>query len=128
MERNRKNHTVVIIEDDADLLKLIVVLFKRKGFDIEQFTTGSTALAYLSTPENLKQIGLIVLDRMLPDMDGLDLLKQLRHSHQIPVLILSALSTEKDILEGLKKGATDYITKPFSMSILMEKAERLISR
>jgi DNA-binding response OmpR family regulator len=121
-----KKNTVLVIDDDEDLLKLIVSSFKRKGFEVLSFENGSKALSYISKKENLEPVCLILLDRILPDMDGLTILGKLDNQAQIPVLVLSMLSTEKDMLEGLQKGAVDYMTKPFSIPILMEKAQRLI--
>ncbi|QLH35030.1 MAG: response regulator [Parachlamydiaceae bacterium] len=71
---------------------------------------------------------LLILDRILPDMDGLDILKEFREKSkvQIPILILSALNTDSDILSGLQLGAIDYIGKPFSIYLLVQKALNLL--
>jgi two-component system alkaline phosphatase synthesis response regulator PhoP len=116
---------VIVVDDDKDLLKLIAFSLKQKGFSVQVFERGRTALQYMAKKRNLQSVCLILLDRLLPDMDGLDVLRKL--DGQIPVLILSVLSTEKDMLDGLKRGAVDYMAKPFSMSILMEKSLRLIA-
>lgn len=127
MEKIKKRNTVIVVDDDTDLLKLLVSSFKRKGFTVKKFAKGSTALSYVSNKNNLEPVCLILLDRLLPDMDGLKVLQKLGNHEQIPVLILSSLSAEKDVLEGFKKGAVEYMTKPFSMPILMEKALKLIA-
>jgi DNA-binding response OmpR family regulator len=103
--------------------------FKAKNYLIEPFTKGKKALEYLLDKKNLENASLLILDRLLPDMEGLDILKAFDKKYpegHIPVLILSMLSAETDVLEGLKQGAVDYITKPFSLSVLIEKAKALI--
>ncbi len=121
---------VVIVDDDEDLLRLLVSAFQAQGFETKGVTTGKEALKILLDETQVASTCLFILDRMLPDMDGLDILKQFRDKfpNQVPVLILSTLSSEKDILEGLKKGAVDYISKPFSLPILLEKALKLVTR
>lgn len=121
-------NNVVIVDDDEDLLRLLMTSFKSQGFEVKGFITGKEALDYLLDEAHIQSMCLLVLDRMLPDMDGLEVLRQLHeHStHRVPVLILSLLSAEKDIMEGLQQGAVDYITKPFSVLILMQKARTLI--
>lgn len=124
MEKN----TVVIIDDDEDLLKLLVQAFKSKNHEVETFVNGKDALSFLNNQKKIKEVCLIVLDRILPDMDGIEILNKLKEkaSFDIPVLILSVLSSEKDVLSGLKHGAIDYVPKPFSLPIFMQKAEKLI--
>lgn len=129
MAKDKKNE-VIIVDDDEDLLKLLVAAFISKGFEVKAITTGKAGLAYLLDEKNLEGAALLILDRMLPDMEGLDILKELeaRFPGKVPVLILSVLTSEKDILSGLKTGAVDYIGKPFSLPILMEKALSLVRR
>ena len=127
--RKGKNK-IIIIDDDEDLLELLDVSFKAQGFETHKISNGKEALHYLLKEENTKSACLIILDRMLGDMEGLDVLRKYEekfHNH-LPVLILSVLSAEKDVIEGFKKGAVDYITKPFSIPILMNKAISLISQ
>lgn len=118
---------VIIIDDDTDLLKLLVYAFQSEGFDVYGFENGKTAIEYLQKEDNIRSVCLLVLDRILPDMDGLEILKHLPEplKKRIPVLILSVLSGERDVLSGLRQGAVDYIAKPFNLPILMEKAMRL---
>ena len=129
MGKDETQNTVIIVDDDADLLNLLVFAFKAKGFDVKGLANGKEALAYLLKEGNLQEVRLLVLDRILPDMDGLDILKKIQtQSIRPPVLILSTLSAEKDVLSGLKEGAIDYVTKPFSLQIFMQKALSLMSR
>lgn len=119
---------IVIVDDDEDILKLLDFEFREIGFDILTFKTGGAALTFFQDSKNLNDVNLLILDRMLPDMDGLDILQKLSEQldHKVPVLILSALDAETDIIAGLQGGAVDYITKPFSVFILLQKAVNLI--
>lgn len=122
---------VVIVDDDEFLLKMMAYAFQSQGFDLEVFSNGKDALNYLSNENHLKSTQLLILDRILPDMDGLDILKQLssKFPNQMPlVLILSVLSAEKDVLQGLELGAVDYLAKPFSVEVLMDKIRALLSK
>lgn len=121
---------IAIVDDDDDLLKLLAHSFNAKGFEVETFSTGKQAYEFFSEEKNCKDISLLVLDRLLPDMDGLDVLKLLEKKcpQHMPVLILSVLTTEKDVLSGLKLGAVDYVGKPFSIPVLIQKALALIEK
>jgi DNA-binding response OmpR family regulator len=120
-------NSVIIVDDDEDLLRLLIAAFQAKGFETKGLINGKEALAYLTQEGNVQGAALLVLDRILPDMDGLDILKKLKTQlARLPVLILSGLSAEKDVLTGLKEGAVDYITKPFSLSVFMQKALSLM--
>ena len=124
-----KNHKqVVIVDDDEDLLKILTLGFKEEGFLVETFSTGKEAIKALVNGKALQGVGLLILDRMLPDMDGVDIAHALKESGQIlpPILFLSVLSSEKDILKGLKTGASDYIAKPFNIEVLIAKAKHLM--
>lgn len=119
---------VVIVDDDEDLLRLIGTSFRSKGFEVIEFKDGHSAEEFLFNEQNAKEISLLILDRLLPDTDGLKLLQQInqKYSPPYPVLFLSTLSSEKDVVQGLSQGAVDYIAKPFNMNILMQKATQLI--
>lgn len=121
---------VLIVDDDADLMRLLVAGFKAKGFEVKSFLKGKEALSYLQNETEAKSLSLLILDRILPDMDGIEILRFFIEKYKgiVPVLILSTLSAEKDVLEGLKKGAVDYVSKPFSLPILMQKALALMNR
>lgn len=128
--QNEKPIKIVIVDDDEDLQKILSFAFSSEGFEVKSIISGTEALTYLLNQENLQTVSLLILDRMLPDMDGIQILEQLgdKFPKHIPVLILSVLSAEKDVLAGLKRGAVDYVIKPFSLPILMEKASRLLTQ
>lgn len=118
---------IIIVDDDEDILNLLSLEFHRLGFEVDTFQDGTTALTFMLKEDNCNDVFLVILDRMLPDMDGLDILQQFKRSHpKIPVLILSALDSEKDIISGLQDGAVDYITKPFSVFMLLQKSINLL--
>lgn len=115
---------IVIVDDDEDILKLLDYEFHELGYEVHSFQTGQKALDFFSKKENDSEIFLLILDRMLPDMDGLDVLQKVQG--RFPVLIISVLDSESDIITGLQEGAIDYITKPFSVFLLMQKALNLL--
>ncbi len=122
-----ENKKIVIVDDDEDLLKSLTFILKSEGLEVQGFITGKEALDYLTKEENINTCSLLILDRLLPDMDGLDILRSLNATFlkHCPVLILSLLSSDKDILSGLTTGALDYITKPFNLEIFTEKVKKL---
>lgn len=123
-----KRPKILIVDDDEDLLKLLVFAFEAEGFNVQGVTRGKEAMAYLSNEKNIHSLSLLILDRLLPDMEGIEILQQFAEKlKHVPVVILSILSAEKDVIFGLKHGATDYIAKPFNLPILMEKVAALIA-
>lgn len=126
MDKNGKK--IIIVDDDRDLLDMLMFSFESEGFEVIGIDNGSMALSYLKDEKNLESVCLLILDRLLQDMDGLDILRQIEPTWQkrIPVLILSVLSSEKDMLAGLRHGAIDYMAKPFSLPVLIGKALALI--
>lgn len=115
---------ILLIEDDSDLAKIIEIYLKREGFMPKISLTGSNGLESLSE----FQPDLLLLDLMLPEVDGLEILRQVRTNSTIPVIIISAKESEMDRVLGLKLGADDYLTKPFSMKELIARIESLFRR
>lgn len=124
-----KKNKIVIVDDDADLLNILIYSFEAQGYEVQGISNGKEAKQFLADEKNVKAVSLLILDRLLPDMDGLELLQMFeeKYHNQIPVLILSVLSAEKDVISGLKYGAIDYMSKPFNLPILMRKAQALLS-
>jgi len=117
---------ILIVEDDRTTIKIISHLLEQHDYKVGFAMDAEDGLkqAIKDRPD------LILLDIMLPGMDGLQLLSKLQASdatQRIPVVVLSSLSGEKDILKGLEKGATDYILKPFSPQILFFKIKKILS-
>jgi DNA-binding response OmpR family regulator len=123
---------IVLLDDDEDLLKMLRYAFGAHDHEVKSFTSAKAALEYFANAKNVKNTDLLILDRVLRDADGLDVLKEIQSKHDkkdIPIVIfLSVLSTEKDMLEGLETGAVEYITKPFSLAVLMDVCQALLSK
>jgi len=119
------NRQVLIVEDDPDIAQLISMYVGEAGYDALHFASGEAGLEAFekSRPD------LVVLDLMLPGIDGLEVCKQIRRQDErIPVLMLTAKSTELDRVLGLELGADDYLTKPFSVVELMARIKALFRR
>lgn len=123
---------VLVIEDEELIRDLVVAGLEAEGFEVVSAPNGGEALDYLK--KNLQQTGefpldLVILDLMLPQVNGLDICRYLRyHGNIVPVLILSAKSSETDRVLGLEVGADDYLTKPFSMRELIARCRALLRR
>jgi two-component system response regulator MprA len=114
----------VIVDDDERLLGVIKRGLKLHGFDVITFPDPQEALQYLET----RQADVVVLDVMMPDLDGVSLCRRLRQSQTIPILMLSARDTVPDRILGLESGADDYVTKPFEIAELAARLRALIRR
>lgn len=121
---------IAVVYDDEDIIKLLIALFEEAGFQVRAFTSGKEAIKALIEKNEIASLDVLLLDRLLPDMDGLDILKKIQESqpNHCPILFLSVLSSEKDMLKGLREGAFDYVTKPFSTNLLLEKVNHLINK
>ncbi|MDO5346229.1 MAG: response regulator transcription factor [Lachnospiraceae bacterium] len=115
---------ILIVEDDAGLSRGISFSLAQEGY--ETLTAGCAREALSSFWRNLPDA--VLLDLNLPDGDGIDLCRQMRETSDIPILMLTARDLEVDELMGLKSGADDYITKPFSISVLKLRLEKLLRR
>lgn len=118
------NKKILLIDDEFRMRKLLADYFKREGFLIYEAENGKRALELLST----MAVDLIVLDIMMPEMDGLEFCKLVRKDSNVPIIIVTAKSEEEDDLLGFGLGADDYVTKPFSPKILIAKAKALLKR
>ncbi|GIN73390.1 DNA-binding response regulator [Bacillus sp. J14TS2] len=119
-----KQKKVLVIEDDADLARMIGNYLSREKYDAVICGQGNHALNVI----NQYQPDMILLDIMLPGLDGLEILKQIRAISIVPIIIISAKETEVDRIIGLKLGADDYVTKPFSVKELIVRVESLFRR
>ncbi len=116
---------ILVVEDNPDLADLVTLNLRDEGYAVEFIGDGSLALAKLQA----EPYDLVILDLMLPGMDGLKLCNQLRNRPDyIPILMLTAKSTELDRVLGLEVGADDYVTKPFSIRELMARVKALFRR
>ncbi len=118
-------HKVLVVEDDSDILELIRYNLEAKGYRVLTAQTGEEAVALASSSKP----DLILLDLMLPGIDGLEVCKRLKASlvtKFIPIVMVTAKSSEADIVTGLELGADDYITKPFSTKVLVARVAATI--
>lgn len=118
------SNTILIVDDDKEIAKLVEVYLRNEGFQILQAQDGIEALKVLS----LNPVDLIVLDVMMPNMDGLELCKQIRIDNQVPILMLSAKVQDMDKIMGLMTGADDYMSKPFNPLELTARVKALLRR
>lgn len=121
---NSVDKTILIVEDDQRMRVLIRDYLVAAGFGVLEAENGFEALKTLAD----KKADLIVLDIMMPEMDGWDVCKKLRERSDIPVIMLTAKAAEEDKLLGYELGADDYITKPFNPQILTAKIKVLLKR
>lgn len=115
---------ILIVEDETDLAEMIETYLQKEGYSTAIIGNGRKAQDYLK--EHLPSM--LILDLMLPEVDGLEILNQLRRVSTIPVIIISAKESEFDRVLGLKLGADDYITKPFSLKELVVRVGTLFRR
>ncbi|MDO4545832.1 MAG: response regulator transcription factor [Bacillota bacterium] len=115
---------ILVIDDDVELCSLLTQCLGNEGFEVSCLNDGKQALTFLKS----NQIDMVILDVMLPEIDGFTVLRQIRAYSNLPVLMLSAKSEEMNKVFGLKTGADDYITKPFGLSELIARVENLFRR
>lgn len=116
---------VLLAEDDPNLGLLLSEFLKKKGYQVQWAQNGDQALDFFVKG----QFDLCVLDVMMPKKDGFSLAKDIRANHlQVPIIFLTAKSMEEDTLQGFKVGADDYLTKPFSMEVLLARMEAVLRR
>lgn len=112
------NRKILVIDDDPNLRQLISVTFANEGCQIFSATTGAEGLRlfYEHRPD------LIILDIMMPELDGWAVCTQIRRLANVPIILLTSLGSEHDVVKGLECGAVDYVVKPFSPKVLVARA------
>ena len=116
--------TIALVDDDRNILTSVSIALEAEGYRVETFTDGASALEGLvARPPNLA-----ILDIKMPRMDGMELLRRLRQKTDLPVIFLTSKDDEIDELFGLKMGADDFITKPFSQRLLVERVKAVLRR
>ncbi len=118
------NTKILVIEDEERMARFVRLNLEQDGFQVDEALTGREGLDKLRTfmPD------LILLDIMLPDLDGFELLKMIREINTVPVIMLTAKGEEEDKVRGLELGADDYITKPFSPRELVSRVKAVLRR
>lgn len=117
---------VLMVEDDNKLREVLTKFLSRNDYEVLAAENGKVGLELFY--ENSKNLDIVLLDGMLPGIDGVDVLKEIREHSQVPVIMLTARESEEDQLSGLNNGADNYITKPFLMKVLLVHMDKLIQR
>ena len=115
---------ICLIDDDQNILASLSLALKSEKFDVETYSDGISGLEALKN----NNFDIAILDIKMPRLDGLEVLQKLRNSSDIPVIFLTSKDDEIDQLLGLKMGADDYITKPFSQKLLIERVKVILKR
>ncbi|AHM03894.1 DNA-binding protein response regulator ChvI [Roseibacterium elongatum DSM 19469] len=115
---------IALVDDDRNILTSVSMTLEAEGFDVETYNDGQSALDAFS--RRLPDLG--VFDIKMPRMDGMDLLQRLRQKSKVPVIFLTSKDDEIDELMGLRMGADDYVKKPFSQRLLVERIRSILRR
>ena len=116
--------SVLVVEDEASIASFVALYLKNAGYSVRTVATGGEALSQAtSDPPSL-----IVLDLMLPDVDGIEVCRRIRGSSDIPILMLTARDEDVDKIIGLEVGADDYLTKPFNPRELVARVKSILRR
>ncbi len=122
--KNAQTHSILIVEDEASIASFVAMYLKRAGFVVRTAGTGEEAIERVA--EDLPS--LIVLDLMLPDVDGIEVCRRVRQRSDVPILMLTARDDDVDKIIGLEVGADDYLTKPFNPGELVARVKSVLRR
>ncbi|MBQ3392024.1 MAG: response regulator transcription factor [Lachnospiraceae bacterium] len=117
--------TILVVDDEPRMRSLLRDFLKRDGFDVLEAENGAQALDLFA---GNKDIALVILDVMMPVMDGWEVLREIRRDSQVPVIMLTARSDERDELRGFELGVDEYVSKPFSPRTLMARIGAILRR
>ena len=116
---------ILVVDDESGMRKLVRDFLEREGFEVLEAGDGVEAMDLFYEE---KEVALVILDVMMPKMDGWQTLREIRQTSQVPVIMLTARSEERDELQGFKLGVDEYISKPFSPKILVARVEAVLRR
>jgi Response regulators consisting of a CheY-like receiver domain and a winged-helix DNA-binding domain len=116
---------ILIVDDDKEIVELLSIYAKNEGYEPLTAFTGKEALTKLVTNPDVK---LMILDIMMPNMSGIDVIKEVRKESDIPIIVVSAKTTDMDKIQGLITGADDYVSKPFNPLEVMARVKSLLRR
>ena len=121
---NKKMPTIALVDDDRNILTSVGMTLEAEGYQVQKYTDGAAALQGLQdTPPDIA-----IFDIKMPRMDGMELLRRIRQKTDLPVIFLTSKDDEIDELFGLKMGADDFIKKPFSQRLLVERVKAVLRR
>src|ERR687885_2970282 len=123
-EGRMQQRRILIVDDEPGLRELVRINLEHEGFGVLQAENGAESLTMVRE----EQPDLVIMDVMMPEMDGWEACKKLREFSQVPVLMLTARVQSQDIVTGLDTGADDYLLKPFNMDELMARVRALLRR
>jgi len=115
---------ILIVDDEARIREVLLYALKKEGFEVTALADGPAAVAAVEAGG----VDLVVLDVMLPELDGLEVCRRIRRNHRVPILFLSARGEEVDRIVGLELGGDDYLTKPFSPRELVARVRAVFRR
>jgi DNA-binding response OmpR family regulator len=118
------NHSILVVEDESSIASFIAMYLKRAGFAVRVAASGGGAIEQATA----EAPSLVVLDLMLPDLDGIDVCRRLRQRSDVPILMLTARDDDVDKIIGLEVGADDYLTKPFNPGELVARVKSILRR
>jgi DNA-binding response OmpR family regulator len=119
-----QTQSVLVVEDEASIASFVALYLKNAGYEVRTAANGTEALAAVGSA----QPSLIVLDLMLPDIDGIEICRRIRQSSDVPILMLTARDEDVDKIIGLEVGADDYMTKPFNPRELVARVKSILRR
>ncbi|MDD2427243.1 MAG: response regulator transcription factor [Eubacteriales bacterium] len=131
MNEENTSHLIYLVEDDNSIRELLVYNLKNEGYEVKAFASGRPMFSDLFSLDRDAFVNLFILDILLPDMNGYEILERLKTNQRFDLssfLMLTALSSEKNKVDGFSKGADDYLTKPFGMKEFLARVRALISR
>lgn len=116
---------ILVVDDDKEIVELLSIYIHNEGYEVIKAYDGKEALSKIRTTPD---IDLMILDIMMPTMDGMKVVKEVRKESQIPVIMLTAKTTDMDKIKGLVAGADDYVTKPFNPLEVMARVKSILRR
>ena len=117
-------HKILVVDDDRRINELLDDIFTMEGFEVYRAFDGEEAIEIL---DNVEDIRVVILDIMMPKIDGWEMLAYIKMHYDVKVLMLTALGEEEDEVRGIRSGADDFVVKPFKRAILLERVKRLVS-
>jgi DNA-binding response OmpR family regulator len=118
------NERILVVDDEANIVDLVTLYLEREGYRVDSASDGATALEMIRDDEP----SLVVLDIMLPEMDGFEVCRQARATSEVPIIMLTARDEDIDKIVGLEIGADDYLTKPFNPRELVARVKAILRR
>jgi DNA-binding response OmpR family regulator len=122
--QQQPQQTILVVEDESSIASFVSLYLKNAGYSVRTAATGTEALAQAATGE----ASLIILDLMLPDIDGIEVCRRIRKTSDVPILMLTARDEDVDKIIGLEVGADDYLTKPFNPRELVARVKSILRR